>query len=84
MSTGYFYVLFLWVIAASDLRPPEIYKNLCLPLSTVTFTVNSYAYNDFYKYIYLFQKLFSVKSVLNQLTYMLYKHDITYNLISFT
>ena len=83
ISTGYFYVLMLWVIAASNFRPPEIFKNFRLPLSTVTFPVNSYAYNHFYKYIYLFQ-IFSVKSVLNQLTYMLYKHEITCNLLSFT
>ena len=41
LSTGYFYALFLWAIAVSDFRPLEIYKNLGLPLSTITFTVNS-------------------------------------------
>ena len=37
--TGYFFVLFLWVIAVSDVRPLEIYKNLDLSLSTITPTV---------------------------------------------
>ena len=32
-------------------------------MSTITFTVNSDADNLFYKYIYLFQILYSVKSV---------------------
>ena len=36
--TGYFYVLFLWAIAVSDFRPLEIYKNLGLPLSTITYS----------------------------------------------
>ena len=31
--------------------PWEIYKNLGLPLSTITFTVNSHADNHFYNYI---------------------------------
>ena len=39
----------------------EIYKNLGLPLSTVTFTVNSHADNHFYKYISFFQILYSMK-----------------------
>ena len=43
VSTGYFYVLFLWPIVVSDFRPLETYKNLGLPLSTITFTVNSHA-----------------------------------------
>ena len=33
-----------------------------IPLSTITFTVNSHADNHFYKYIYLFQILYSMKS----------------------
>ena len=43
VSTGYFYALFLWAIAFSDFRPLEIYKNVGLPLSFITFTVNSHA-----------------------------------------
>ena len=62
VSTGYFCVLFLWAIAVSDFRPLEIYKNLCLSLCTITFTVNSHADNHFYKYISLFQILYSMKS----------------------
>ena len=60
---GYFYVLFLWAIAASDFHPLEIYKNLGFPLSTITFAVNSHGDNHFYKYIYLFQILYNMKSV---------------------
>ena len=41
----------------------QTYKNLGLPFGTFTFTFNSYANNHFYKYIYLFQILYSVKSV---------------------
>ena len=50
VPTGYFYVLFLWDIAITDFCPLEINKNLSLPLSTITFTVNSHANNYFYKY----------------------------------
>ena len=39
----------------------EIYKNLGLPLSTVTFTVNSHADNHFYKHTSFFQILYSMK-----------------------
>ena len=52
--TGYFYILFLWDIVVSDLPPLEIHKYLVLRLSSITFTANSQADNDFYKYIYLF------------------------------
>ena len=52
ISTRYFYVLFLWTIAVSDF----------LPLPTIAFTVNSHADHHFYKYIYLFQILYSIKS----------------------
>ena len=61
-TTGYFYVLFLWTIDVSDFRPLEIYKNLDLSLSLITFTIKTHADNHFYKYIYLFQILYSVKS----------------------
>ena len=44
-------------------RPFEIYTNLGHPLSTIPFSVNSHTDNHFYKYIYLFQILFSIKSV---------------------
>ena len=47
--TGYFYVL--WAIAVSDFCLLEIYKNFCLPVSTITFTVNSHTDNCLYKYI---------------------------------
>ena len=57
VSTGYFYILFLWVIAVSDFCPLEIFKNLDPPLSTITFTVKSHPDKNFYKYIYLFQIL---------------------------
>ena len=62
VSTGYFYILFLWAIIVSDFPPLEIHKYLVLPLSSITFTANSQADNHFYKYIYLlllFQALYS-------------------------
>ena len=40
VSTGYFYVLFLWDIVVSDFLLLEIYKHLVLPLSSITFTIN--------------------------------------------
>ena len=63
VPSGWFDLLFLWAIAVSDFLPFEIYKNLGPPLSGITFTVSSYADNHFYKYIYLFQILYSMKSV---------------------
>ena len=48
--TGYFYVLFLWIIVVSDFCP-------------IDFTVNSHADSHFYKYIYLFQISYSVESI---------------------
>ena len=54
VSTGYFYILFLWAIVLSDFPPLEIHKHLVLLLSSITFTVNSQADNHFHKYIYLF------------------------------
>ena len=62
--------IILWIIAVSDFRPLEIYKSLDLPLSTITFTVNSDAGNNFCKCIYLIQILYSMKSVF-LLKYML-------------
>ena len=50
----------LRVIAASDFRSSEIFKNLGLSLPTITFLVNSRADNHFYKYIYLLQILYSM------------------------
>ena len=51
-----------WAIVL-DFLPLEIYKHLVLPLSSITFTANSQADNHFYKYIYWFQILLSMKSV---------------------
>ena len=48
VSTGYFYILFLWAIVVSDFLPLEIHKHLVLPLSSITFTANSQADNYFY------------------------------------
>ena len=42
---------FLWIIAVLDFHPFEIYKNLVLPMSIITFTVDSHTDNHFYKYI---------------------------------
>ena len=62
VSTGYFYILFLWAIVVSDFLPLEIHKHLVLPLSSITFTANSRADNHFYKYISLLQILYNMKS----------------------
>ena len=59
VSTGYFYVLFLWPIAVPDVCPSESYKAVGLPLSTIIFVINSQSHNSFYKYIYLSQILYS-------------------------
>ena len=56
-------VLFSWAIPVLDFHPLEIYKNLGLLFSTITFTVNSHTDSHFYKYIYLFQILCSINSV---------------------
>ena len=62
VTTGYFYVLFLWAITVSYFYLLEIYKNVGFLLSTTTITVNSHADNHFYKYIY-FQILHSLELV---------------------
>ena len=59
ISSFYFYKPF----AVPDFCLLEIYKKLGLPLSAITFTVNSHADNHFYKYIYLFQIWCNRKSV---------------------
>ena len=61
VKTGCFYV-FLWTSVVSDFCLLEIYKNLGFLLSAITFTVNSHADIQFYKYVYLFQILYSLKS----------------------
>ena len=68
--TGYFQILFLWAIVVSDFLPLEIHKHLVLPLSSITFTANSQADNHFYKYIYLFQILYSTKYPLRFFIFM--------------
>ena len=62
VSTGYFHVLILWAIVASDFFPFEIYKHLVLLLSSVTFAANRHADKQFYKNVYLFEILYSMKS----------------------
>ena len=62
VSTGYFYILFLWAIVVSDFLPMEIHKHLVLPSSSITFTTNSQGDNHFYIYAYLFQILCTVYS----------------------
>ena len=61
MSTGNFYISFLWGIVVLDFLPLEIHKHLVLLLSSITFTA-SQADSHFYKQIYLFQILYSMKS----------------------
>ena len=63
VSTGYFYILFLWAIVVSDFFPLELYEHLVLPLSSIIFRANSQADNHFYEYIYLFQPLYNIESV---------------------
>ena len=77
--TRYLYVLFLWAIAVSNFRPLEPYKNLGLPLSTITFTVNNHADNHFYKYTYLFQILYRIKSVFLKYTLKIFTFKLYLN-----
>ena len=42
VSNGYFYVLFLWAIAAWNFFPLEIYQNLGPPVSSITITLSSH------------------------------------------
>ena len=67
ISTG-----ILWTIAVSDFHPLEIYKNLGLPLSTITFTVNCHKDNQFYKHIHL--RSFFIKINVKVLTKVFYTH----------
>ena len=60
VSTGYFYILFLWAIIVSDFPHLEIHKHLVLHKSSITFTANSQADNHFYMYIYLLKILIHV------------------------
>ena len=53
VSTGYFYILFLWAIVVSNFLPLEIHKRLVLPLSNITFTANSQADSHFYRYLFV-------------------------------
>ena len=57
ISTFYFYKPLLLQIFV------RILKNLDLSLSTITFKVNSHVDNHFYKYVYLFQVFYGIKSV---------------------
>ena len=71
VTTGYFYVLFLWNIAVSDFCLLEIYKNLgfllLLSLLQSTATQITISINIFM----FFQILYSLKSVLFLLKYTL-------------
>ena len=62
----------------SGFRCLEIYKNLVLSLSTITFTVNSHADNHLCKYIYLFQILYCIKFIL--IYYSIFKFDLNVKL----
>ena len=79
VSTGYFYVLFLWAIAISDFCPWEIDKNLgfpCLlsPLQ-VTATQIIISINIFicFKYYTVWNQFF-IKMHVKVLTKVIYKH----------
>ena len=76
VSTWYFYILFLWDIVVFDFLPLEIHKHIVLPLSSITFTANSQADNHFYKYIYLFQILYSMKSVFYKIHFKVFSIQV--------
>ena len=74
VSTGYFYVLFLWAIAASDYRALEIYKNLGLPLSLLqqTATQITISVNIFVSNIIQYEISFFIKIHVKVLTKVFY------------
>ena len=80
ISIGHFYVLFLWAIVVSDFLPLEIYKHLVLSLSSITFTANRQADNHFYRYVNLFQILYSKHEISFcikiHVTYFIFKFDL--------
>ena len=90
VSTGYFYVSFLWAIVFSGFLQLEIHKHLVLPLPSITFTAKSEADNHFYKYykyIYLFQILqyeisFSLKYTLRLFIFK-FEFNVKYRLYFF-
>ena len=78
-SAGYFYILFLCAIFVSHFLLLEIHKHLLLPLCSITFTANIQADNHFYKCIYLFQILCSMKSFFlskNTLRFFIFKFGL--------
>ena len=77
VSTGYSFVLFLWAIAVPDFCPLETYKNLGLPLSTITFIVNSMQTTIFINICLL--QIYNMKSVFlfkHMLSFFIFKFDL--------
>ena len=72
VSTGYFYVLFLWGIAVSYFCLLEIYKNFDLSLSTITLqstaTQITISINIFVSIIYSIKSVFLLKYTLRFFT----------------
>ena len=81
VSTGYFYILFLWAIVVSDFLPLEIHKHLVLPLSSITFTANSQADNHFYIYIYLFVSNIIQYEIRYMIKFFIFKFDLNVKMI---
>ena len=77
VSTGYFFVLFLWAIVFSDFLPLEIYKHLVCPLPSITFTAKSQADNHFYKYV-----LFVSNIIQYEISFLL-KYALKYFIFTF-
>ena len=80
ISIGHFYVLFLRATVTLDFLPLEIYKHLVLSLSSITFTANRQTDNHFYKYVKLFQILYSKYEISFYIkihvTYFIFKFDL--------
>ena len=83
-STWYFYVLVCWTIVVSDFLPLKIYKNLVLPLPSITFTANRQTDNHLYRYIYLFQILYSMKPDFYLNTRLVFSNAIWIAIVWFT
>ena len=62
-----------------DFRLLKIYKKLGLHFSTITFAANSHAENHFCKYIYLFQILYSMKSIFIKTNFEVFYIQIWFN-----
>ena len=75
-----FLCFIFWAIVVSDFLPLEIYKHLVLSLSSITFIANRQADNHFYRYVNLFQILYSKYEISFcikiHVTYFIFKFDL--------